>query len=1206
MSTSILEANLRALGPHNARLVQRLRDARPCPDCAFAPTPQEVPSLSQRGTQLCSRHKPLDEADRFVAGIDVIEHAAIVILGFAAGYHVQRLAQRLRKSSLIIVYEPDHSLLRAVFERIDHSKWLAETNIVIVDEADDTAEMSVQLAGAEGIVAQGTTIAVHLPSRARLGDGAARFSAAFAELVKSMRTTMLTTLVHAGTTCRNLCLNLDHYAAGEGIAPLRDLARGRLALLIAAGPSLARHYDLLAEPGLRDRVVLIAVQTCLRPLLRRGIRPHFVTALDYHEISRNFYDDLDPQELRDITLVCEPKVNRAVVEAYPGPVRCVGNSFLDRLLGPLKREMGTVPAGSTVAHLSFYLAQFLGCDPIVLVGQDLGFTDGLYYGPGAAIHDQWAAELNAFNTIEMMEWSRVARMKRHLRLAPAQDGSAMLVDEQMATYRTQFERDFSTAAQTIIDAAGGGVAKRHTIVRPLKEVVAEAGLSPAPLPRFPTQRARFDQRRLTAARRQIASVRDEVERLGAASEATSAIIAQMLEQQASAPAMDRLFRQIHERQREAARLGRAQEIVNLVNQLGVFKRIKADRRLELLDSLTPLERQREELLRDRTNLQWLAEACSETREILNESMAVLRGERVNPRITPRRAAEAVESDLGEQDSQPHRPRRIAALIACDPQRGGLLLPRNVGADVAGRSILQATLERLGRCRRIDSIILLASEGFDAASLIDDSAIGRPLVLHRVADPIFDSAQQAVAVARRWGDWCWRGGLGGMTIFDEIVAPRLMASAMDAFNLDAALVVGPDWPLLDFSEATGCDALLARHLEHPESHRLVFSQAPPGLCGVIIERSLMHEMASRARQFTLGSMLSYIPSLPQLDPTSKDACIKLPAAIRNSFGRFVADSPSRLAALRSMFAERGEAIFDLCGEALVGAAAAHWGEIDAAESLPHHVEIELTTRRETRPFWLHEPIPSVDLPLDAARAIIDQCAAGANVAMTFGGRGDPLLHPDFSTIVRHARDRGCAAIHVRTDLPDRFGSGASLLDLPLDVISIEVQGESAATYRRIMRVDRFDHVRAEVDALINARTHRAGDPNALALPWIVPRLCRCRASLEDLRNFYDRWLHYAGAAIIDAVPACGDVSDDSLPVAPPLVAWRYQAGRTLHVHADGCAFAGASTWDRDRAARVESSADVPIAQLWPVLRRPVINASPLCDEEPALLLQLESV
>ena len=70
-----------------------------------------------------------------------------------------------------------------------------------------------------------------------------------------------------------------------------------------------------------------------------------------------------------------------------------------------------IPPGATVAHLSVSLAEFLGCATVVLVGQDLGFTDGLYYCPGTAVHRVWDAELSPWNTLEMMEWQRIARMR---------------------------------------------------------------------------------------------------------------------------------------------------------------------------------------------------------------------------------------------------------------------------------------------------------------------------------------------------------------------------------------------------------------------------------------------------------------------------------------------------------------------------------------------------------------------------------------------------------------------------------------------------------------------------------------------------------------------------------------------------------------------------------------------------------------------------
>ena len=78
-----------------------------------------------------------------------------------------------------------------------------------------------------------------------------------------------------------------------------------------AGPSLRRNLHLLGAPGVRDRVVIIAVQTVLKQVLEAGIRPHFVTALDYHEISRRFYEGLTEADVAGVTLVVEPKANPA-------------------------------------------------------------------------------------------------------------------------------------------------------------------------------------------------------------------------------------------------------------------------------------------------------------------------------------------------------------------------------------------------------------------------------------------------------------------------------------------------------------------------------------------------------------------------------------------------------------------------------------------------------------------------------------------------------------------------------------------------------------------------------------------------------------------------------------------------------------------------------------------------------------------------------
>ncbi|MFN9706388.1 MAG: 6-hydroxymethylpterin diphosphokinase MptE-like protein, partial [Planctomycetota bacterium] len=67
-----------------------------------------------------------------------------------------------------------------------------------------------------------------------------------------------------------------HGVGGEGLAPLAGFAKGRLGIVVSAGPSLRRNLHLLKDPAVQERTVIVATQTVLKPLLAEGIRPHFV------------------------------------------------------------------------------------------------------------------------------------------------------------------------------------------------------------------------------------------------------------------------------------------------------------------------------------------------------------------------------------------------------------------------------------------------------------------------------------------------------------------------------------------------------------------------------------------------------------------------------------------------------------------------------------------------------------------------------------------------------------------------------------------------------------------------------------------------------------------------------------------------------------------------------------------------------------------
>ncbi len=618
-NSDILTANLACLRVSEPALADRIADASPAVmDWSASRSGPLCASVEHQGRALwlASRYDPDGEAQKLISKVDVSKHACVVVQGIGLGYHVLHLASRLHETqNVMIVYEPDVRLLRAVLERIDHTAWLSQANILLIDDRVDRAGMIGRTESFAGMLTQGTILVAHPPTRQLHGQAVQDFGAMMAEVLEYCRTNVATILVNASRTYWNLSVNLPHYAAGAGVDDLADSAKGYPAVCIGAGPSLAKNIDLLKDHDARSNVVVIAVQTMLKPLLAHGIKPDYVTALDYHEISKRFYEGLP--DLPDVTLIAEPLVNPTVLDSYPGPIRMTSSGFLDVLLGDQARPRTSIRPGATVSHLSFYLAQHLGCDPIILLGMDLGFSDGLYYFPGTAIHDVWAPELGPFNTLEMMEWQRIVRHRSHLRKLEDANGRPIYSDEQMMTYLKQFERDFAEAPQQILDATEGGVPKEHVTCVTLAQALAQHAKQPVPA--LPKAELGLDKESLSVTAKLLRQRSAEVTELRRLSSKTAPMLRKMLASQRDQKKMDRLFKQLAPIQRRVDELSNTFALVNNLNAIGAFRRARTDRSIDNAD-LDPFERQRQQLERDIENLDWLIQACDELLSILRDAL----------------------------------------------------------------------------------------------------------------------------------------------------------------------------------------------------------------------------------------------------------------------------------------------------------------------------------------------------------------------------------------------------------------------------------------------------------------------------------------------------------------------------------------------------------------------------------------------------------
>lgn len=1140
-TNEILEKNLDALARTSPRAASLIRAASPRPDVELSQAEDgSITGVFADGRRLASARSPVVEATRFADKVDVGEAAGVCVVGFALGHHLRVLGERMGKTGVVLCFEPDIGLLRAVFEKIDHSDWMLSTNFALLTDADDGAAISRAFAGLEAVIALGVRLIDHPASRARIGPSATRFSQRFTDVLKAIRTSLVTTLVQSETTLTNLLMNLDHYVTSPGINDLRSCGFGVPAVVVSAGPSLARNIEVLSRPGVRDRVIIIAVQTVLRTLLSRGIRPHFVCALDHHEISRRFYEGLTEQDVEGVTLVVEPKANPAILDAFPGAIRCLGDDLLDSIVqnsGVVVEPHDRLRPGATVAHLCHYLARYMGCDPVILVGQDLGFTDGQYYAAGAAIHDVWACELNAFTTLEMREWERIAREKSLLRARSDVFGRRIYTDEQMATYLAQFESDFAAdveAGLQIIDATEGGIAKQNTTPMTLADAIER--FAGAPIPGVPkATRAACDPAVLAALKSRVTGIRADARRVNMLSRDTARLLKKIRRADGDTRRINELVTRVHKIRDDVMRLQPAFALTQFMNQTGALNRARADRAIDLDIEADEMTRQLRRAERDIRNVESIAEAAERLCSLLAETGEVLSGRAKRTRDV---VGEAAEGGVRL------RRRRVAAVLHVDFEQGALGNRRGLEEPIVGSlHPLRLTVARLLAARRLREVICLTDDEPRLRRALGEELADRvrcaPLDVDR-----YRARLRAVGSARRFAFASWRGGIGQLCCFDELFEPRSLMEAAEQFALDACVLVGADWCLVD---PALIDAIVERYLEHPDAMRLTFTQAPPGLCGCLIDRAACTTLGQNAQKAgvfaTIGGLLGYVPYAPQADPIAKPMCVHVQPAVRDTAMRCIPDTVLTQDAIRRVLQEVDPLQADAA--AVVEALARH-GSMPPA---PQHVELELSTRSRGKGrwcAWVEQAYPACSPEMASAEqvcAVIEHLPAGA--AVTLHGRGDPLDHPELERIIACAHARGVAT-HLRTML--RSPRWRDTVRLGVDVLSVDVLAAGSEVYEQLVGVDAYDTVRERVETLLADRALQAGDAG-LALPWIVPRITRCDEAFEHVEAFYDGWLMACGCAVIDPLPV--RVPEARIqPLPGPRAAHLRDVRNTLRIRADG--------------------------------------------------------
>lgn len=210
----------------------------------------------------------------------------------------------------------------------------------------------------------------------------------------------------------NVMKNLP-VACGLPEAPALDLedflgkGRGKTAFLVSAGPSFKRDVEHLKR--LHKDALVLCVGRMYKMLKARDIRVDYTFSCEMYDWDSAIFDNLTKEGVGD-TIMCYPPVCApTTVKKWPGKKLCLFDANTGELLD---RKLVMMGGNSVSHHLYNFAGEILGCDQIVMMGQDLAYTEPEEITHVEEANHEWPEEVKVRDKILQNEdWGPVTSDK---------------------------------------------------------------------------------------------------------------------------------------------------------------------------------------------------------------------------------------------------------------------------------------------------------------------------------------------------------------------------------------------------------------------------------------------------------------------------------------------------------------------------------------------------------------------------------------------------------------------------------------------------------------------------------------------------------------------------------------------------------------------------------------------------------------------------
>ena len=465
---NILEQNEQMLHRLGEKCVLRYQSLKECviTRCFVTETMnhQEIICQQREGYnwRFNSIYEPEMAAEKYARGRGKFkDYAVVCVFGLSDGRAMRRLCENCNGTQNVVIYEPDHENFLTAMERFPLQDILEKEWVHLIVEGINEEHLHGKLDELISYENRNLVTECILPNYDVLYLAQGQdYIEKMLYCVKKHVFNMNTEVAFGERLADNMLYSLPHILGESSLNNLRSAIRehdisGIPAIIVSAGPSLDKNIRQLK--GVGNRAFIIGVDSALNTLVREKIDFHIGISVDPRKNPAVFENETINQYplvlcANSIPVIAEKNKSRLFFESPLG-----FEGFEEMLKEKTSEALGELKTGGSVATDAFSLAEYLGFEKIILIGQDLAYTGGKTHVSGFAESEANKRDEDSLVEVEGM------------------DGTMLRTDIQMDSYRKWFELAIkrNQGKRTVYNATEGGARIHGAVELTLQEAIEQ-------------------------------------------------------------------------------------------------------------------------------------------------------------------------------------------------------------------------------------------------------------------------------------------------------------------------------------------------------------------------------------------------------------------------------------------------------------------------------------------------------------------------------------------------------------------------------------------------------------------------------------------------------------------------------------------------------------------------------------------------------------